>query len=88
MSDAWQNWPPSDHDLDELSIPTDDINGVDDCTEVYGEPIDDASIFAHLDEFNDCIDPGGHVWLAENGDVRCVHCGVPAMPMKASREAE
>jgi len=59
MSDAWQNWPPSDHDLDELSIPTDDINDVDDCTEVYDEPIDDASIFVHLDEFNNCRDPVG-----------------------------
>jgi hypothetical protein len=64
------------------------LESVDDCTEVYGAPIDDATIFAHLDEFNDCADAGGHVWLAENGDVRCIHCGVPAMPGKASRETQ
>jgi hypothetical protein len=55
MSDTWHDWPPSPDPID-----------LDDCFEVY----DDAAIFAHLDAFNDCIDAGGHVWLAENGDVR------------------
>jgi hypothetical protein len=77
MSDTWQDWPPSPDPID-----------LDDCFEVYGAPIDDAAIFAHLDEFNDCIDAGGHVWLAENCDVRCIHCKVPVMPVKARREAE
>jgi hypothetical protein len=63
------------------------LESVDDCTEVYGEPIDDESIFSDLDLNNDCRDPGGHLWLLGK-DVRCVHCGVPAMPVYATREAD
>jgi hypothetical protein len=54
---------------------------IDDCTEVYADPFDT------LDEDNACIDPGDHLWLAKDGDVRCVHCGTPAMPVYATREA-
>jgi hypothetical protein len=77
MNGAWQNWPSCPDPID-----------LDDCCLVYGDPIDDETFFAELDEFNDCIDTGGHVWLALNNDVHCIHCGVLAMPMKASREAE
>jgi hypothetical protein len=61
---------------------------IDDCDLVYGAPVDDESIFTDLDLNNDCKDPGGHVWLAEDRDVRCIHCKAPAMPVYASREAE
>jgi hypothetical protein len=59
---------------------------LDDCFVVYGEDLVDEVIFADLDEHNDCTDPGSHVWLADRGEVRCVHCKVLAMPVKASRE--
>lgn len=60
---------------------------IDDCFVVYGEDLVDEVIFADLDEHNDCTDPGGHVWLADRGEVCCIHCKVLAMPVKASREA-
>lgn len=64
------------------------IDSIDDCTEVYGEPVDDETILTDLDRNNTCTDPGGHVWLASGGDVRCLHCPAVAMPVYASREAE
>jgi hypothetical protein len=63
------------------------LDSIDDCTEVYAEPVDDETIFTDLDLNNDCRDPGGHLWLLGK-DVRCVHCGAPAMPVYATREAE
>lgn len=62
------------------------LDCVDDCTEVHGDVIDDEVILADLDAHNDCSNPGGHVWLADRGEVRCIHCKAPAMPVKASRE--
>jgi hypothetical protein len=35
---------------------------------------DDTSIVDLLDEFNDCADPGGHVFVVQGGDVKCAHC--------------
>ena len=65
------------------------IDSLDDCTEVYGEAIDDEAILTGLDLDNSCSHPGGHLWLTHRpDDVRCVHCGVPAMPVYAGREAE
>jgi hypothetical protein len=64
------------------------VDSIDDCTEMYGGPVDEAGILAELDEFNDCTDPGGHVWLAQGGEVRCIHCPAVAMPVYATREAE
>jgi hypothetical protein len=64
------------------------IDSIDDCTEVYADPADDETILTELDLNNDCSDPGGHVWLAKDGEVRCIHCDRPAMPVYASREAE
>lgn len=65
---GWVDWPTADD--------------IDDCTEVYADPIDT------LDEVNTCLDPGDHLWLTDAaGDTRCVHCGTPAMPVFASREA-
>jgi hypothetical protein len=58
MSDIWQDGPPAPNPID-----------IDDCLEVYGAPIDDATIFAELNLNNDCIDAGGHLWLAQGGDV-------------------
>jgi hypothetical protein len=34
----------------------------------------DDEIYSDLDEHNDCTDPGGHAWLADNGIVWCIHC--------------
>jgi hypothetical protein len=58
MSDIWQDGPPAPNPID-----------IDDCLDVWGAPIDDATIFAELDLNNDCIDAGGHLWLAQGGDV-------------------
>jgi hypothetical protein len=60
---------------------------LDDCPAVYGDEMVDEMIFTDLDEHNDCSNAGGHLWLAKDGDVRCVHCPAVAMPVKASREA-
>lgn len=40
-------------------------------TEVYGDDIETSHDL--LDE-HDCIEPGGHVFLARCGNVRCIHC--------------
>ena len=41
-----------------------------DATEVYG----DREILDLLDESNDCDHPGGHLYLTQCGETRCVHC--------------
>lgn len=64
------------------------VDSIDDCTEVYGDPVDDETILTGLDLDNTCADAGGHVWLAKDGDVRCIHCPAVAMPVYASREAK
>lgn len=66
------------------------IGTLDDCTEVYADDdVDLDAILTDLDLNNDCTDAGGHVWLVHGrDDVRCVHCDRPAMPVKATREAE
>jgi hypothetical protein len=59
-------------------------DAIDDCTEVYADPLD------ALDDDNTCTDPGDHLWLTDKvtGATRCVHCDTPAMPVYATREAE
>lgn len=65
------------------------IDSIDDCTEVYGD-VDLDTVIDRLDTENNCTDPGDHLWLTDawTGETTCVHCGVPAMPVKAMREAE
>lgn len=60
---------------------------IEDCTEVCGDDVSLDLILEDLDMNNKCTDPGGHVWLAENGGARCIYCKTDAMPVKASREA-
>lgn len=40
----------------------------------FADLIGDTDIFDLLDEHNTCIDPGGHVFLADCGCVKCIHC--------------
>ena len=56
---------------------------------MYGGPVDEELILTDLDLNNICTDPGDHLWLTDRatGETQCVHCGVPAMPVYASREA-
>ena len=65
-----------------------DPDDFEDATLAYGDEIDLTTIFDLLDLDNDCTDAGGHVWLAQGGDVKCVHCSMPAMPVYRTREAE
>lgn len=53
------------------SMPIPDDIDIDDCKEVYG----DREIFDTLDDDNDCTDAGGHVYLGQCGEVRCIYCG-------------
>lgn len=48
-----------------------------DATEVYGgrEFYDDRAIYDLLDVDNDCSNAGGHLYLTQCGETRCVHCG-------------
>ena len=52
--------------------------------------VDEAGILAQLDESNSCSDPGDHLWLTNmnDGETRCVHRKMPAMPVYATREIE
>jgi hypothetical protein len=65
------------------------IDSLDDCTEVYAD-VDLNAVVDRLDTENHCTDPGDHLWLtdARTGETACAHCGAPAMPVYASREAE
>lgn len=47
-----------------------------DATEVYGgkEFYDDRAIYDLLDVDNDCTNAGGHLFLTQCGETRCVHC--------------
>lgn len=48
-----------------------------DATEVYGVESDE-EIFQLLDDTNDCDDPGGHLYLTQDGETWCLHCGMRA----------
>lgn len=48
-----------------------DPDHFEDATESYG----DREIFDLLDADNDCVDAGGHVFLADHGQVTCIRCG-------------
>jgi hypothetical protein len=65
------------------------VDSIDDCSEVYAD-VDLFAVIDRLDADNTCTDPGDHLWLTDKvtGETRCVHCDTPAMPVKASREAE
>lgn len=55
----------------EHNAPTD----IDDCHEVYGDRWDDDVLDELLARYNDCTDPGGHIFVAEGGECHCMHCG-------------
>ncbi|HLH95060.1 MAG TPA: hypothetical protein VKW08_08070 [Xanthobacteraceae bacterium] len=61
---------------------------IEDCIAVYGDDLVDEVILIDLDINNSCADPGGHVFLTENGEVKCMRCGRPGMPVYAMRESE
>lgn len=65
------------------------IESLDDCDLVYGDDIDLFAIIDRLETSNTCTDPRDHLWLTDRatGETHCVHCGVPAMPIHASRPA-
>jgi hypothetical protein len=45
--------------------------------EVYAgrEHYDDRALYDLMDEDNDCIHDGGHLYLTRCGETTCVHCG-------------
>lgn len=49
-----------------------DPDGFEDATAVYGDDIETSH---DLLEEHDCVEPGGHLFLAKCGNVRCIHCG-------------
>lgn len=51
-----------------------DPDNIDGAREVYADDVGDTATYDLLDCDNTCIDPGGHVFLADCGMVKCIYC--------------